>query len=69
MKNKLVTLTLAIPYKRAGNVINQQDVSFDIFQEEDRYSLVPLLSAVELEVANLPPVLFRCGERRTATFM
>ncbi len=57
MKNKLTTLTLAVPYKRAGNVISQQDVIFDFFQEDDHYSLVPLLSANELEVANLPPAL------------
>lgn len=57
MKNKLTTLTVAVPYKRAGNVIHQKDVSFDLFQEDDKYSLVPLLSPYELEVANLPSSL------------
>lgn len=57
MKNKLTTLTVSVPYKRAGNVITQQDVHFDLFQEDDKYSLVPLLSPNELEVANLPPSL------------
>ena len=57
MKNKLTTLTLAVPYKRAGNVIHQQDVSFDVFEEDDHYCLVALLSASELEIANLPPSL------------
>ena len=51
MKNKLTTLTLAVPYKRAGNVIHQQEVSFDVFEEDDH------LNANDLEVANLPPAL------------
>lgn len=57
MQNKITTITIAVPYKRAGNVIRQQNVSFDVFQEEDHYSLVPLLPPEEREVANLPQQL------------
>lgn len=57
MQNKITTLTIAVPYKRAGNVIRQQNVSFDVFREDGHYSLVPLLTPEEREVANLPPSL------------
>ena len=57
MKNKLTNLVIQVPYKRAGNVIYQQDVNFDVYKNEDQYSLVPLLPPDELEIANLPPSL------------
>ena len=57
MENKLTSLTVSVPYKRAGNVISQQDVHFDVFQNDGHYSLVPLLSPNDLEIANLPPSL------------
>lgn len=57
MKKKLTTLTLSVPYKRAGNVISQQEVSFDVYRNDDYYSLVPLLNDQEREIANLPQSL------------
>lgn len=54
MKNKLTTLTIAIPYKRAGNVIMQQPVTFDLYRDDKAYILMPLLDGPELSVANLP---------------
>lgn len=57
MKQKLTTITINIPYKRAGNVISQQPVTFDVYQEKDRYSFTPLLSSDELSIANLPAEL------------
>lgn len=51
---KLSTLVIDIPYKRAGNIISQQPVTFDLYQEENVYVLVPLLDEAELMVANLP---------------
>ena len=57
MSEKISTVEFPIPYKRAGNVITQQNVSFDFFKEEDHYRLIPLLSKEELLVANLPEEL------------
>lgn len=54
---KLTTLTLFVPYKRAGNVISQQPVSFDAYKDDDHYTLVPHLNNDEREVANLPEAL------------
>jgi hypothetical protein len=57
MKNKLITLAVSVPYKRAGNVISQQEVNFDVYWDEDHYSLHPLLTPDEREIANLPESL------------
>ena len=57
MKQKIANLTLSIPYKRAGNVICQEPVSFDVFKTEAHYALVPCLSEEEQRIANLPDEL------------
>ena len=57
MSEKISTVEFPIPYKRAGNVITQQNVSFDFFREAGYYKLIPLLSKEELLVANLPEEL------------
>ena len=57
MSGKISTVEVAIPYKRAGNVITQQNVSFDFFKETDHYKLVPCLTPEERLVANLPEEL------------
>ena len=57
MSQKISTVEFPIPYKRAGNVITQQNVSFDFFKEAEHYKLIPLLSKEELLVANLPEEL------------
>lgn len=57
MKQKRTTLTVDVPYKRAGNVINQQPVTFDVLEEEGRWFLAPHLDEEGLRVANLPPEL------------
>ena len=57
MKKKIANITLSIPYKRAGNVICQEPVDFDVFLEEDHYALVPCLSEDEQRIANLPDAL------------
>lgn len=57
MKQKLTTLSIEVPYKRAGNVISQQAVLFDVYKEGDQYSMVPLLDGPGLAVANLPTSL------------
>jgi hypothetical protein len=57
MKQKIANLTIAIPYKRAGNVIIQEPVNFDLYREENLYSLIPCLSEDEIRIANLPPQL------------
>ena len=55
--NKIASLTINVPYKRAGNVISQQPVEFDVYRADEKYSLVPCLDTQEREVANLPPAL------------
>ena len=57
MSSKIATVEVAVPYKRAGNVITQHNVSFGFFQEEDHFKLVPSLTHDELLVANLPEEL------------
>lgn len=57
MKQKIANLTLSIPYKRAGNVICQEPVDFDVFKTDDHYALVPLLPEEEQRIANLPDEL------------
>ena len=54
MEYKLASITIEIPYKRAGNVIYQQPVNFDVYKDERHYKLVPCLSDDELRIANLP---------------
>lgn len=54
MKRKLTILTLDVPYKRAGNVITHHSVTFDVYEKEGVYVLMPLLDGPELAVANLP---------------
>ncbi|GAA4736971.1 hypothetical protein [Flavisolibacter ginsenosidimutans] len=57
MKKKLATLTIEVPYKRAGNVISQHPVTFDLYQDGETYILMPQLHGPELAVANLPTEL------------
>ena len=54
MQQKIVNLTINIPFKRAGNVIVQEPVSFDLYKEGTEYILVPCLSDEEIRIANLP---------------
>lgn len=57
MKKEITTLTVNVPYKRAGNVIHQQPVDFSVFDCDGHIELRPHLSAEEREVANLPEAL------------
>jgi hypothetical protein len=57
MSKKLTTIEIEIPYKRAGGIISQQAVSFDVFHVDGHYELKPLLSTDERRVANLPETL------------
>jgi hypothetical protein len=57
MKKKIANITVTIPYKRAGNIITQEPVSFDVYKDIDQYALVPCLSEDEVRVANLPAEL------------
>lgn len=54
MKKKFSTLTLDVPCKRAGNVITQRPVCFDVYRDNETYILMPQLDGPELAVANLP---------------
>jgi hypothetical protein len=54
MSKQLISLTFPIPYKSAGNIIRQKEVSFDIYKEGDAYKAVPLLNMDERRLANLP---------------
>lgn len=57
MSKKITTIEIAVPYKRAGGIIQQQNVTFDVFQLDGHYQLKPCLSQDERRVANLPEVL------------
>jgi len=57
MSQKMTTLIISVPYKGAGNIITQEQVSFDVYREADYYKLVPSLSEEEIRIANLPPEL------------
>lgn len=57
MKKRLTTLSVLVPYKRAGNVITQQPVVFDVYECDGQFSIVPQLDGNELAVANLPTSL------------
>lgn len=58
MKEKLQTLTIDVPFKRAGNVISQQAITFDLYRDGDTYSLVPWMDDQSRAVAGLPDELF-----------
>ncbi len=67
-ENKITSVTLKVSYKGAGNVVRQQDVSFDIYQEGETYKAVPTLSEAERRIANLPPELrFQYQEGKTSS--
>ena len=57
MKEKIASLTIAVPYKRAGNIITQEPVNFDVYKTDDHYTLTPCLSTDERRIANLPEEL------------
>lgn len=57
MNHKITNLRVLVPYKSSGGVVRQREVEFDLYKDEDHYSLRPLLSANELEIANLPQEL------------
>lgn len=57
MKENIANLSIEIPIKKAGNVITQEFVQFEVFQEANEYVLAPRLNAAELRIANLPTEL------------
>ena len=57
MRQKIANITIDIPFKRAGNVIYQEPVSFDVYKDAAQYTLVPCLSDDEIRIANLPKEL------------
>jgi hypothetical protein len=57
MAEKITTIKVLVPYKSSGGVIRQNEVEFELYKNEDHYSLKPCLPDTELEIANLPPEL------------
>jgi hypothetical protein len=57
MKEKIANITIVIPYKRAGNIIVQEPVNFDVFRLDGHYLLQPCMDENERRVANLPSEL------------
>jgi len=57
MDPKIATVTIPVPYKSSGGVINQRPVAFDVLKLDGHYTLVPCLSTDERQIANLPPEL------------
>jgi hypothetical protein len=56
-KHKIAFITIPIPYRGAGNIIFQKEVSFHLYKEGEQYTAVPALTPDELRIANLPPEL------------
>lgn len=57
MNHKITNIRILIPYKSSGGIIHQREVEFDVYKEDNYYSLKPCLSGNELEIANLPEEL------------
>ena len=57
MQQKIANITIEIPYKKAGNVIYQEPVNFDVYQDDNHYKLIPCLSDEDIRIANLPKEL------------
>ena len=57
MKEIIANVTVSVPYKRAGNVITQELVGFDLYKNDGHYTLVPCLNEDEARIANLPQEL------------
>lgn len=57
MGQKITTITIEVPYKRAGGIIFQQPVTFDLYRDGGNYCLKPCLSEDERRIANLPEEL------------
>ena len=51
---KRAEVRVNVPYRGAGNIIRQKEVSFEVFLDGVQYTLVPVLSEAERRVANLP---------------
>ena len=61
MSNRIANVNIPVPYKGPGNVIRQNNVSFEVYSEEDSYRAVPVLNTDERRIANLPEALwFQC---------
>ena len=50
----LTNITISIPFKSAGNNIVQKSVEFEVYSENEIYTIKPLLSKDDLRLANLP---------------
>lgn len=57
MSQRITLLTIEVPYKSAGGIIMQKPVEFELYREEEYYTLVPQLTEDERRVANLPEEL------------
>lgn len=63
--NRLTRISIPVPIKKPGNVIEQKPVDFDLFQRDGHYSLVPCLGQEERRKTNLPEELnFEMKENR-----
>jgi hypothetical protein len=54
MRDKIANLSVKVPIKKAGNVIVQEFVQFEVLQDSKEYILTPQLQEDELRIANLP---------------
>ena len=54
---KLTAVTIHVPYRGAGNVIQQQEVAFEVYRDINHYSIKPKLTEMERRLANLPEAL------------
>lgn len=55
---KVGTFSLPLAAFGLDNITGGGDVVFDIFQEDQGYSIIPLLTAAERQLTKLPTALF-----------
>ena len=57
MKEKIANLTIDVPHRRAGNIIIQEPIEFELYRLDGHFSLIPCLNVDERRIANLPDEL------------
>jgi hypothetical protein len=59
--NKLMGLSISVPFRSAGNVILNKMVPFQIYRDGHAFIAAPLISPEQKRLADLPPEMaFEC---------
>jgi hypothetical protein len=54
---RLDDIIINVPFKSAGNVIRQKEVTFEVYCDNEQYSIKPILPDADRRLANLPDAL------------